>query len=170
MITEGEFKAACGTKNGIPTIGLGGVWCFKSTEQGITLLPQFSEFQWKERTVNICYDSDAANNTQVAHAENALASELLRLGAHPFICRIPQSVETSKKVGLDDYIAAFGVDAFKSEIVGQASEWEPSRELFRLNEEVVYVEDPGSNTQARQFTTNVIASICGSCLRSAHIP
>ena len=141
VITEGELKAACGCKHDIPTIGLGGVWSFKSAKEGMHLLPLFAEFQWGERTVYICYDSDASSNPSVCAAENALARELTKLGALVFICRLP-ALEGAK-TGLDDYIAARGAEEFKTAIQQQAAQYAACEELFRLNGEVVYVRDPG---------------------------
>src|ERR1700752_1489740 len=37
IITEGELKAACATKLGMPTIGLGGVYSFKSNKEVVSL-------------------------------------------------------------------------------------------------------------------------------------
>lgn len=142
VITEGELKAACATKLGFPTIGLGGVWCFKSNNARMPLLPMFHEFQWRERIVYICYDSDAVTNPQVMTAENALARELMLLGAQPFIVRIPFLEKDNKKIGLDDYLVDEGVDAFR-DLLDNAAEWRAAVELFALNQEVVYVRDPG---------------------------
>jgi hypothetical protein len=140
VITEGEVKAAVATKAGIPTIGLGGVWNFKSAAQGASLLPGFVEIQWSERRVHIVYDSDAATNPDVVRAENALARELLRLGAFPYIVRLPALEKI--KTGLDDYIVAKGSDALM-QLLATAMQYEPAAELVALNEEVVYIKDPG---------------------------
>lgn len=142
VITEGELKAACATKLGFPTMGLGGVWCFKSNNARMPMLPMFHEFQWRERIVYICYDSDAVTNPQVMTAENALARELMLLGAQPFIVRIPFLEKDNKKIGLDDYLVDEGVDAFR-DLLDNAAEWRAAVELFALNQEVVYVRDPG---------------------------
>lgn len=141
VVTEGELKAACASKHGIPTIGLGGVWCFKSVGSNLPLLPMFKEFNWENRRVTICYDSDASSNTGVMQAEHALAKELLALGARPHIARLP-NVEGEKKVGLDDFIVLRGIDEFK-DVLREAVEWSSASELFALNGEVTYVEDPG---------------------------
>lgn len=141
LITEGEIKAACATKHGYPTIGLGGVWCFKSNSARFPLLPQFKEFNWKNRTVYICYDSDAVTNPQVMSAENALARELTMLGAEPYIVRIPQGPPTVK-IGIDDYIVEEGLDGL-GKLLDESTEWRAASELFALNEEVMYVKDPG---------------------------
>lgn len=139
IFTEGELKAACATKHGYPCIGLGGVWCFKSNNARHPLLPQFKEFNWKGRAVYIAYDSDAVSNHMVMQAENALARELMLMGAEPFVVRIPPGEE---KMGLDDYIMAHGAEAF-GKLLHDATEWRAARELFKLNEEVIYVRDPG---------------------------
>lgn len=141
VITEGELKAACATKAGIPTIGLGGVWCFKSVGSELPLLPIFRKIKWEGRCVIICYDSDASSNVMVMQAEHALAKELTKLGAKPSIARLPALPEL-KKVGMDDYIVLAGLDSFKA-ILGDATPWNAASELFALNGEVVYVEDPG---------------------------
>lgn len=142
VITEGELKAACATKHGpYPTIGLGGVWCFRSGAQRQPLLAQFGEFLWKDRVVYIAYDSDAATNPMVVSAENALARELTFLGAHVHIVRVTRGANDAK-AGLDDYISARGVEAYL-ELLSDAAEWRAAQELFKLNEEVVYVSDPG---------------------------
>lgn len=142
IITEGELKAACATKLGHPTIGLGGVWCFKSNNARMPLLPMFHEFQWRDRIVYICYDSDAVTNPQVMTAENALARELTLLGAQPYVVRIPFLEKDNKKIGLDDYLVDEGVEAFR-ELLDASAEWRAAQELFALNQEVVYVRDPG---------------------------
>jgi len=141
VITEGELKAACGCKHGIPTIGLGGVWCFKAVKHNMPILPMFAEFKWTGRRVLICYDSDAVTNPLVIQAENALASTLLELGAQVFIARL-DPLKNGKKCGLDDLVFAQGREALVEKLK-EAVEWDASRELFKLNEEVVYVSDPG---------------------------
>jgi hypothetical protein len=141
IITEGELKAACACAAGFPTIGLGGVWCFRSAANHMHLLPMFDEFKWEQRTVFICYDSDAAVNTKVMAAENTLARELTLLGAVPFIVRLPQT-SPPLKTGLDDYLVEEGVGALKAALQ-EGVEWRAAKELFKLNEEVVYVRDPG---------------------------
>lgn len=141
MITEGELKAACACAMDIPTIGLGGVWCFKSSAAHLPVLEQFLDIEWGNRTVFIVYDSDAASNTMVMMAENALSKELVRLGANPHIIRLPQCAPPNK-TGLDDYLLYEGRAAFM-ELASAAIPWGASRELFALNEEVLYVKDPG---------------------------
>lgn len=141
VITEGELKAACATKHGFPTIGLGGVWNFKSTAARAALLPQLEDVKWENRKVFIAYDSDAASNPQVCHAENSFARELTKRGAEPYIVRLTPSLDGSKR-GLDDIIFEVG-KAEVSALLAEATAWRAAQELFALNEEVVYVRDPG---------------------------
>lgn len=141
IITEGELKAACATKHGHPTIGLGGVWCFKSNAERMPLLPMFKEFTWQGRVVYICYDSDAITNYMVMQAENALARELTMLGAEPMVVRLPEL--EGEKTGVDDFIVHEGPEAFGELLSKEATGWRAAEELFALNEEVLYVRDPG---------------------------
>lgn len=141
VITEGELKAACACSKGIPTIGLGGVWCFKSNRTGATLIEQFKEFVWTGRRVYICYDSDATTNPMVLQAENALAQELLQLGSVPHIIRLPQLVPPAK-TGVDDFIVSEGTKIFE-ELLVFTDPWRTAKALYALNELVVYVRDPG---------------------------
>lgn len=141
VITEGELKAACACAHDIPTIGLGGVWCFRSSVAHLALLEQFGEFDWKNRTVRICYDSDARNNTNILAAENTLAKELVRLGAWVQIVRLPD-LQPPAKTGIDDYISSEGAQDFMN-VLASGIDWLACKELFELNEEVVYARDPG---------------------------
>ncbi len=145
IATEGELKAACASKHGLPTFGLGGVWSFQSKKQGLPLVPAFDKFEWKERTVYIVYDSDGATNPDVVAAEGRFASRLLERGATVYIGRLPQPPADSelKKYGLDDYIVEQGVDKFNELVLEQAFEYSASKALHDLNRRVVYIRNPG---------------------------
>lgn len=142
VFTEGELKAACAVKHGIPCIALGGVWNFKSKKNGLFRLPVFNEINFKGRTVYIVFDSDSATNPQVLHAQYKFAEELFNLGAHPLIVSIPK--EDDKKHGIDDYIVEYGAKAFKELLTSEAhhSEFAFSKELMRLNAEICVVKKP----------------------------
>lgn len=141
VITEGELKAACATKHGHPTIGLGGVWSFMSKRHEVALLPIFQQFEWKDRITYICFDSDAATNPDVVMAERKLAERLLALGADVRIVRLKAGADGSK-MGLDDFIVANGPEQF-SIMLEQAEPYAGSEMLHHLNERVVYVRNPG---------------------------
>lgn len=141
VITEGELKAACACKHGHPTIGLGGVWSFMSKRHEVAMLPIFDEFDFKDREVFICFDSDAATNPDVVMAERKLAQRLLDLGAEVRIVRL-KAAEDGGKMGLDDFIVINGADAFNT-MLDEALAYAGSEMLHELNERVIYVRNPG---------------------------
>lgn len=142
IITEGEFKAASSVLHtGYPTIGLGGVWSWKSDKKKVALIDGFKDFEWDQRPVYIVYDSDAVTNPMVMQAENALARALTDLGAEPYIVRLPMGRD-GEKLGLDDFLVSKGVEPFEL-LLESADPWQTAVELHKLNEEVVYVRDPG---------------------------
>ena len=165
IITEGEFKAASSIiQTGYPTIGLGGVWSWKSDKKKVALIDGFKDFEWDQRPVYIVYDSDAVTNPMVMQAENALARALTDLGAEPYIVRLPMGSE-GEKLGLDDFLVLKGVEPFET-LLEAAEPWQTAVELHKLNEEVVYVRDPGlilrlSNLQRmapRAFTDHAFST------------
>lgn len=157
IITEGELKAACATKHGFPTIGLGGVWCFQSKKSGTPLLEQLESIQWKGRTVYIVFDSDAVTNPDVLAAERRLAQRLLERGAEVYIGRLTQGYRDGdvSKVGVDDFIVLNGAEQFQTQVIDTAFEFEQSSVLHDLNMRCVYVRDPGFvwDRNARQKIT-----------------
>jgi hypothetical protein len=140
-ITEGELKAAAGCSAGLATLGLGGVDVWRSAKKGLEVLPQLGAFEWKNRTVTIIYDSDAATNENVVRAQRQLAQELTVLGAIPQIASLPATAE-GKKQGLDDFLVANGKEALL-EVLGKAPSFPEADALWELNEEVAYIRDPG---------------------------
>ena len=149
LITEGELKAACACLHGLPTLGLGGVWCFKSTKAGAHLLPQLQEIEWVGRTVYICYDSDAATNTDVLAAESALAHQLTQCGALVYIARLPP-LSDGRKCGLDDWLMARAEvgshspgEDLQARVLAHAYPYTEASALHEMNTQVVYVANPG---------------------------
>lgn len=140
VITEGELKAACASKLGIPTVALGGVWNFKAGDN--LIIPELAALPWKGLKVFIAYDSDAQTNVQIVQAENRLAAELLERGAHVFMLRIP-ALKDLKKTGLDDYLVREGSEAFRR-LTGETDEWTRSAALYALNESVLFVHSSGT--------------------------
>jgi hypothetical protein len=143
VFTEGEMKAACATKYGVPTIGLGGVWSFKSKNLRKTILDAFHDMTLSGRRCIICFDSDAASNPEVRRAEQAFAKELMGLGAEVFIARLP-TLDDGTKCGLDDYIVAHGnsTESLQTLLAG-AEPYALAEKLHALNEEVIVVSNPG---------------------------
>lgn len=141
VVTEGEFKAAAACKAGFYTIGLGGVWNFRSATINQALLDDFKAIDWKGRVVVILFDSDAATNPKVMKAENELARQLTKEGADVRIGRMHKTND-SNKMGIDDLLVANGKEALRK-ILDAALPFAPCEELFKLNTEVVYVRNPG---------------------------
>jgi hypothetical protein len=141
VITEGELKAACATKLRIPTIGLGGVYCFKSSKNKEVMLPALRQFKWKERSVMICYDSDAVTNPMVVMAENQLADLLTQEGAVVQVARLTPG-GSSEKVGLDDYLLKHDPEELLA-LLSSSELYGPNKALHAMNELVAYVRNPG---------------------------
>lgn len=109
-ITEGEFKSLAIVQAGYACVGLGGVDCWHEKKSS-ALLPQLEQLPWKGRRVLIVFDSDAADNENVADNIKLLAAALTARGAIVKVVRIPPG-PNGEKQGADDFIAACGVDAF----------------------------------------------------------
>ena len=110
-ITEGEKKSARACKEGIPTIGLGGVWSFGRSDGNIKdLLPALAQFAKPEREMLILFDSDLATNEQVRLAADSIADLLFLRGVRVLLAYpMPNGEE---KVGLDDVLVSGGRAAF----------------------------------------------------------
>lgn len=87
FFTEGELKALKACLTGIPTLGIGGVDCWRY-RGGV--LPEFDAINWAGRNVTIVFDADAETNPHVLRAEQGLAQELNWRGANVFRLRLPQ--------------------------------------------------------------------------------
>lgn len=141
LITEGELKAAAACAKEFACMALGGVWMFRSAKRGTNLLPQFKLINWQKRDVFIIYDSDAGKNPDVLRAEVVLAKELTTIGAKVHIVRLPD--DDGAKVGLDDYLLERDADDLDG-LLATAQDFKSCQALHEMNEEVVYVKDPGS--------------------------
>jgi hypothetical protein len=141
IITEGELKAACACKHRYPAIALGGVWSFRSKKAKIPLIKDFDKIVWKKRRVDLVFDSDLRSNKDVKNALNALSQELARLGAEVYISYLPE-VTPDGKTGLDDFITIKGPDALE-DVLCKAEPYSMSEELWKLNNEVVFITNPG---------------------------
>jgi len=112
-ITEGELKALAAAQTGFPTVALPGVWAWKTRLHGQSLsIPDLAQVTWKDRTVVIVFDSDLAEKPPVAWAEHSLCQELRRRAATVYVLRLPDGPQ-GEKLGLDDFLVAHGVEAFR---------------------------------------------------------
>jgi len=143
LITEGELKAAKACREGFATIGLGGVFNFRSTKEGVPFIRELERVVWARRAVYLVFDSDFRNNEHVVQAINMLAEELMDRGALPFYVALPDVYEEEdKKTGLDDFLMA-NSKADLALLLHQAQPMTMAKGLWALNQQVVYVRDPG---------------------------
>ncbi len=144
ILTEGELKAAKACKEGFPTIGLGGVYNWRSNKLGLTWLESLNYVVWVRRNVYICFDSDYRTNSMVCLALVELAEKLHRRGAYVHLVNLPQ-LPGYEKIGLDDFLVAAGASA-NDQFAGLLNEAEPlglTKPLFHLNSQYVYIKNPG---------------------------
>lgn len=144
IITEGELKAAKACKEGFPTIGLGGVYSWRSKHLGLTWLPSLECVVWVKRHVYICFDSDYRTNPMVCAALHELSTELHRRGAFVHMVSLPQLPDL-EKVGLDDFLVNAGPSANDMflQLLEMAEPLGLTAPLWSLNERYVYVRNPG---------------------------
>ncbi|WP_026486640.1 DUF3854 domain-containing protein [Caldanaerobius polysaccharolyticus] len=144
VIVEGEKKAAKAVQEGIPAIALGGVnnvkhgkYRIKPNEieeskrgfitftikdaDAIQLLeenvaPELLEFDWRQRTVYIVFDSDSASGfpvkEQVQQAAFDFAFWLFKRGADVKQVILPHPEKEGEKIGLDDFLLTHTADDF----------------------------------------------------------
>jgi len=141
VITEGELKAAKAAKEGFPCIGLGGVWSWRQSSDGIMFLPDLEKIVWPKRHVFLVFDSDYRTNHHVCAALKELAQALAMRGAIPWITSLPDVVKDGK-TGLDDFLIECGGHEL-SQLFMESQPLTCAESLWMLSEEVVYVKDPG---------------------------
>lgn len=109
FLTEGEKKALCATKFGLPTVGLGGIWNWLEKGKTDALNADLIPYLKGGRDVVLIYDSDATETPkktrQFADCARRLACALEPYGCKLYRFDLPK-LEGNSKVGLDDYIAA----------------------------------------------------------------
>ena len=152
IITEGELKAAKACKENFPTIGLGGVYNWRSRKLGINWLPSLNAISWLRRNIYICFDSDYRTNPNVCLALHDFAEELVKLGAFPHIVSLPQ-LPGMEKVGLDDFLVYGGPhanDIFAS-FLSNAEPLGLTEPLFELNKKYTYVQNPNAIIDRETF-------------------
>lgn len=133
-ITEGEKKCLKAVQEGLPCIALPGVWSWKQKQApGSTRsrpIPDLDGIPWTGRPVSIVFDSDLVTNAAVQQAERYLARELARRGAHVWAIRLPPGPEGAK-VGLDDYLVRYNVEAFSQLEPVRLAGWPTSNDIHQ---------------------------------------
>ena len=144
IVTEGELKAAKACKEGFTTLGLGGVYNWRSSKLGITWLSSLEPIQWVKRNVYICFDSDYRTNPMVCQALKSFASELQRRGAFCYLVSLPQ-LPGLNKVGLDDFLVHAGPSANEMfrQLLTNAEPLGLTAPLWELNKKYIYIRKPG---------------------------
>ena len=132
-MVEGEKKSIKGCKEGIPTFAVCGVWAWRALKKGISAIPDFDQWKWKERKVWLVFDNDLMTNPMVIGALASLSKELHRRGAKVFIKYLPQG---KKNKGLDDYLLTHDAKAF---IKLREEEYATSAHLWQLNDRIAFI-------------------------------
>lgn len=157
IITEGELKAAKACKEGFPTLGLGGVYNWRSAKMGIMWLESLKWINWLRRNVYICFDSDYQTNPAVAMALQSFAEALEDQGSFVHLVTLPDVPEVSGKIGLDDFLTFGGPTANKvfQTLLVEAEPLGLARPLWQLNQQYVYVRRPGFILDQKDFENRV---------------
>jgi hypothetical protein len=137
-ITEGEKKAAAGAQQGLATVGLGGVWSWRSrnlvipqtqvTTKGKVaqirlspdeevsfveqVVPELKQLKLRERSVEIVFDSDYVEKESVQDAAFELSVWLQEQGAHDVKVVLLPHKPNPGKCGLDDYFRYWNLSQF----------------------------------------------------------
>lgn len=145
IITEGELKAAKATKEGFPTIGLGGVSSWRSVKHGIEMLDGLKEINWQRRYTYVVFDSDYKTNPAVCAELHKLAEYLDYRGAFVYIVSLPLVIDGHDgKVGLDDFLVKeHDANAKFTQLLRAAEPLGFARALFEFNNKYAYIDDPG---------------------------
>jgi hypothetical protein len=142
VLTEGVKKALKATQEGLPTVGLSGVWNWK--EKGAErLIADLRAIPWHGRRAYVVFDSDAALNRSVGLAEQRLVAVLKEEGANVRVVRLPGRPD-GKKVGLDDYLLRHTADDLRR-LLDPPPEPPPPRktlaEVIATFQKWLYIED-----------------------------
>ena len=159
IITEGELKAAKACKEGFPTIGLGGVYSWRSKKLGITWLKSLDLIKWEKRRVYLCFDSDYRDNQNVCKGLRDLAEEIERHGSFVYLISLPE-LPGLDKVGLDDFLVHAGHNANElfEDLLQNAEPLGLSRPLWEFNDKYVYIRNPGLIISQNDLDHRITAS------------
>jgi hypothetical protein len=105
-IAEGEKKALKGTQDGLPCVGIGGLWNWL---QHGRLLETFEAITLQGRTVTLWPDSDVWRRQGLLAAVYRLGAALEARGAHVLVKKLPDGPGKVKQ-GLDDFLVAYDLD------------------------------------------------------------
>jgi hypothetical protein len=110
-ITEGCKKVDALTSQGLPAVGITGVWNFAQPGSKSRIpLDCWKHVRLKERRAHVVYDADARTNPDVQEALRRNVAMLEEMGASALVVYLP-AVNGDGKAGVDDYLAAGGTVA-----------------------------------------------------------
>jgi P4 family phage/plasmid primase-like protien len=104
-ITEGVKKSDALAGRGLAAVTLTGVWNWRNQKGS---LGDWEDVPLKDRTVVVCFDSDAPTNPHVRNAMVRLVGWLRSKGATAYYLPVPDKVGETPVKGVDDYLAAGG--------------------------------------------------------------
>lgn len=161
VITEGEKKAEALTIHWPKaiTIGLSGVWNWRDRRgdgNESAPLPELEDLPVQGREIFLLFDSDAALNSKVLAALQALAEYLIERGAHIQIIRLPSELDGQKN-GVDDLIYRHGSAALKT-LVGIA---QPAFRIKKKEGREVYVFHFPRDPEESHFKAVLAAAVLG---------
>ena len=132
LITEGAKKAGAALSADIACISIPGVACGQKKGR---LKQDIKAFCQTGRVFTLAFDSDLFHNKNVCRELDRLGRLLCKEGAAVNVLVLPRDTK-----GLDDYIVAYGYEAFR-ELVAQAITFEEWRELY-IKREIQQVRSP----------------------------
>lgn len=171
IVTEGEKKAIKTCEAGFWCVGLGGVDNFMQDGQ---FLPELAALPYKAFCTYIIFDSDAANNSSIAAAEEKLVREIStkRFG-DVRIVRLPAAKDANGKtvkVGLDDYLLTHTAADLQKLMDEAKSLAAMDKAVLALNEHVCYIaEEEKLYKFAEDMTVSVARFAKGDQLSSEKV-
>jgi Protein of unknown function (DUF3631)/Domain of unknown function (DUF3854) len=105
VTTEGEKKAAKADQDGIPTIGLGGIWNWLVNGSP---LPDFDGIDFCDRSASLVFDGDIWTRPDLLHAVYALGRVYQDRGAKVVVVKLPADQK------LDTFLVTVGLEAYQA--------------------------------------------------------
>ncbi len=132
VITEGAKKAGASLSANVACISVSGVACGQKKGR---LKKEIQAFCQKGRSIVLGFDSDMFYNSNVCRELDRLGRLICKEGAVVSVLVLPRDTK-----GIDDYIVAYGYEAFR-DLVAQAITFEEWRELY-IKREIQQVRSP----------------------------
>lgn len=176
IIAEGEKKTLKGVQEGLPCIGVAGIWNWiqKDEDGNASSIPELDQIAWVERNITLVFDSDIWANTQAKQGMYALGRELEDRGARVEVVLLrPQN---GRKVGMDDYLVKHTVEDFenlkridlKHKTFSKEKKWYPRWSKRKLGDKLVPSTLPRINAQNENLPE--VAKQCWKALRATNDP